>query len=142
MAKNNPYIGFNGKCKDAMTFYQDCFGGELILQTFGESPIASQAPEIMKNKILHSMLSNGDFVLMGTDMTRPGENFSVGSDIAISVNFDKEEEINEVFKKLSKDGEILEELNDSFWGSLFGVVRDKYDKEWMLNYAKEADSSK
>jgi PhnB protein len=138
MAKINPYIGFNGRCKEAMTFYQDCFGGELTLQTFGESPLAEQASENMKNQILHSMLANGDFVLMGTDMSRPDENFTTGSDIAISVNFNKEEEIKKVYDKLSDDGTVLDELKESFWGSLFGVVRDKYEKEWMLNYQKES----
>lgn len=135
MTTINPYLGFDGECREAMTFYQNCFGGELTFQTFGESPIAEQCPARKEGQILHSSLSNGGFLLMGTDMTPP-EGFKSGSEIGLAASFDTEPEIRKVYELLKADGHVIDELKDSFWGSLFGVVRDKFGKEWMLDFDK------
>lgn len=41
----NPYIGFNGRCREAMTFYKECFGGELDLQQVDGSPMEKFWPD-------------------------------------------------------------------------------------------------
>jgi PhnB protein len=38
MATMNPYLTFNGNCKEAMNFYKEIFGRELSMMTAGESP--------------------------------------------------------------------------------------------------------
>src|SRR4051812_4844096 len=68
MKRINSYLTFNGNCRNAMSFYRDCLGGELVLQTIGESPLADQLPETMKRCILHSALTNEALVLLGSDM--------------------------------------------------------------------------
>jgi len=67
MAQLNPYLTFNGNCREAMNFYKECLGGELIFQTIGESPMADRMPEKMKECILHATLSNSAMVIMATD---------------------------------------------------------------------------
>lgn len=47
MTQINSYLTFNGNCREAMNFYKDCLGGELILQTIGESPLAYKMPQLM-----------------------------------------------------------------------------------------------
>lgn len=37
MKEITPYLNFGGNCREAMTFYQRCLGGELTVGTFGES---------------------------------------------------------------------------------------------------------
>lgn len=135
MIQANPYLTFDGNCRDVMTFYQDCFGGELTLQTIAETPIADQCPAGMQDQIMHSMLANDDFLLMATDMTQADE-FIAGNDMAISLNFDNEEEINRCFSTLSGKGAIIDPLEEKSWGALFGVVQDKFGKVWMLNFDK------
>ena len=68
MSKINAYLTFNGNCREAMTFYQECLGGELSLQPIGESPLAKKMPEEMKNSILHATLIRGDLIIMASDM--------------------------------------------------------------------------
>jgi PhnB protein len=68
MAQINSYLTFNGNCREAMTFYKECLGGELMLQTVGGSPLAEQMPPKMKDCILHATLTNGNLILMGSDM--------------------------------------------------------------------------
>lgn len=64
MTKINAYLNFNGDCREAITFYQQCLGGELVLQKISESPRAAQIPSEMGPKILHSSLNKGSLVLM------------------------------------------------------------------------------
>jgi PhnB protein len=58
-----PYLHFSGNCREAMTFYQACLGGELKMQTVGESPMVGQMPPEMHKNILHSSLTTDSFLL-------------------------------------------------------------------------------
>ena len=44
MAQLNAYLHFQDNCRQAMTFYKDCLGGELTLMTVGESPNGVTGP--------------------------------------------------------------------------------------------------
>ena len=72
MTQINAYIGFNGDCRRAMEFYRDCIGGELSVQTIGESTMSEECPADMKNTIVHAALIRGSMVLMATGYGRPG----------------------------------------------------------------------
>lgn len=130
----NPYIGFDGNCREAMTFYKDCLGGELTMQTVDESPMAAQMPE-MKGKIMHSALMKDEkSVLMGSDMTDPGMN-PKGNTISLCINCSDKEEIETFFGKLSVGGKVEHPLKEEFWGT-FGDLTDKFGIRWMLNLDK------
>lgn len=68
MSPINPYLTFGGNCREAMNFYNDVLGGELKLQTIGDSPLVEKMPADMKKYILHSQLTNETLTLMGSDM--------------------------------------------------------------------------
>jgi PhnB protein len=134
--KFNPYIKVNdGKCREAMNFYQSCFGGELSFMTLGESPMAKEtAPEI-HNRIMHATLTkDGVMLFSASDMMR--DMAIIGDNVGISINFESEEEIRNVFEKLKEGGDVFMPLEDVFWGALFGVLTDKYGVEWMLNFQR------
>ena len=135
MTTINPYLGFDGQCREAMAFYKTCFGGELEFQTFGESPMASQCPAGKEGQILHSSLKSEEFLIMATDMTPP-EGFERGSEVSLAVGFDSEEDIRRTYDQLKEEGQVVDDLKNSFWGGLFAVVRDKYGKVWMLEFSK------
>ncbi|MDB5112860.1 MAG: hypothetical protein JWR67_3974 [Mucilaginibacter sp.] len=129
----NPYIGFNGRCQEAMNFYQACFGGELDLQTVDGSPMEQYWPE-GKGKIFHSSLMlNGKPLLMGSDMTGPNGQ-TPGDNIQLAIGCTSEEEINTLFGKLGEGGKVLAPVSKMFWDALFGSVQDQFGINWMLNY--------
>lgn len=133
MAILQPYIRFNdGTCREAMTFYQKCLGGELTFQTVGESPAAKDMPKETHGRIMHATLKTAGIELFASDMMR--DKAVVGDNIALSLNCASEDEITSLFAKLSEGGEVFMPLEKQFWGALFGVVTDKYGVEWMLNY--------
>jgi PhnB protein len=130
----NPYLRFNdGKCREAMNFYKDAIGGELTLQTVGESPMASEMPE-SPEKIMHATLNNGDkAIILASDMMR--DKATIGDHMAVSLNYDTVEEGRKAFDALSKGGEPFMPFEKAFWGDYFGVFTDKYGIEWMINCA-------
>src|SRR6478735_5950008 len=124
MTHINAYLNFNGQCREAMTFYQQCLGGELVMQKISESPMAARVPSEMGAKILHSSLTKENLVLMGSDMM--GNNIVKGNSINLCINCSSTEEVNSFFNNLSSGGKIIEPLHQSFWGATFGVLIDKF----------------
>ncbi len=84
-----------------MKFYQECLGGDLVIQSIGESPMADQLPDWMKSYVLHSTLTTGGVVIMGSDMTNGG--LIHGNNISLLLNCSSEEQIRECFERLSEE---------------------------------------
>ena len=134
MTQINAYLNFNGHTRDAMTFYQQCLGGELVMQKISESPMAAQMPSEMGPKILHSSLTKENLLLMASDMM--GNAIVNGNSIGLCMNCSSTEEINSFFNSLAAGGKIIEPLHQSFWGATFGALTDKFGVNWMFNYSK------
>lgn len=129
----NSYLTFNGDCREAMTFYKDCLGGELTFQTVGESPLSEKMPERMKKVILHATLINDELILMASDMVNE-KGLARGNAVSLMLHCSSEAEIKEVYKKLSQGGQKNHPLAMTFWGALFGDLTDKYGNHWLLHY--------
>lgn len=136
MTQINAYVGFNGRCREAMNFYKDCLGGDLTIQTVAETPAAHQCPASMQDNVMHSALAKDGLLLMATDMV-DRDGFTVGNNIALALNCSSEEEINTFFEKLAEGGRVNEPLKTQFWGGIFGVITDKFGIKWMFNYEKK-----
>lgn len=136
MTQINAYLTFNGNCREAMQFYTDCLGGELYLQTIGESPLSEKMPNQMKEAILHSALTSGSLLLMGTDCV-PEPGLIKGNSVSLALNCNSEEEIRRFYEKLSQGGQATHPLENTFWNALFGALTDRYGINWVLNYTRE-----
>ena len=135
MTQINSYLTFNGNCREAMTFYKKCLGGKLEIQTIGQSPMADQMPLEMKECILHATLTTEGFVIMGSDMT-PETGLVKGNTVSLMLNCSSETDIRMFFDKLSYGGTIKHQLENTFWGALFGDLTDKFGNNWILNFDK------
>jgi PhnB protein len=132
MSRINPYLIFNGNCREAMNFYKECLGGELSLQTVGESLLAEQMPPDLQGAILHSALVNGDLTIMGSDMRT--EQLVDGNTVQTCVHCGSEEELHSFYAGLSDGGRVVHALADMPWGAKLGTIADKYGKLWLLHY--------
>lgn len=131
MARINAYLTFNGNCRQAMTFYQECLGGELTLQTLGDAE--EDIPVELRQVILHAVLVADSLVLMGSDMV--GEKgLQRGNAVSLCLNCTSEEEIRRLYYRLSEGGQATDPLEDTFWGDLFGGLTDQFGNHWILNY--------
>lgn len=142
MAIINPHINFNGNAEEAFQFYKSVFGGEFstIIRFKDLSSDDFQVSEKEAEKVMHIALSIGENTLMGNDvpefMGRINENESRSK---ISVSAKSREEADHLFQGLSAGGSIEVPMNDSPWGSYFGMFRDKFGIEWMVNFELKKD---
>lgn len=136
MSTIHSYLTFNGNCRAAMTFYQQCLGGELVFQTIGESPLSEKMPKKMKDLILQGTLTKGKLALMGSDMV-PESGLIRGNAVSLILNLGSEKEMKSCFKKLSVGGQVTHPLQQNFWGMVFGGLTDQFGNHWLLNYTKE-----
>jgi PhnB protein len=135
LSKITPYLTFNGNCREAMTFYKKCLGGELVFQTIGESPLSEKMPKKMRDCILHCTLINGTSLLMGSDVVS-ANGLIKGNAVSLSLNCNSEKEIRSIYKKLSAGGVATHPLENTFWGTLFGGLIDKFGNNWILSFTK------
>ena len=137
MANINPHINFNGNAEEAFLFYKSVFGGEFssIVRFKELSSPDFPVPEKEADKIMHIALPIGNSILMANDvpeiMGRTNENEN-RSKIVISA--ESKEEADKLFNGLSVGGQIEMPIDDSPWGSYFGMFRDKYGIEWMVQF--------
>jgi PhnB protein len=137
MALINPHINFNGNAEEAFNFYKSVFGGEFAkIMRFKdisspEHPIAEKEA----NKIMHITLPIGKNILMANDvpefMGKVNENENRSK---ISISAESREEADKLFNGLSAGGNIEVPMSDSPWGSYFGMFRDKFGIEWMVDF--------
>lgn len=135
-AQINAYLMFAGNCREAITFYHQCLGGELELKTFKESPLVDDTPEAEHNNVVHSKIENNDIVLMASDGLKKDE-LIMGNTVALSLNCTSDEEIDNYFESLSAGAQIIFPLEKQFWGAKFGMLKDKFGIKWMFNYHPE-----
>lgn len=137
MALINPHINFNGNAEEAFNFYKSVFGGQfakVVRLKDLESPDFPVAPNDA-DKILHIALPIGGNILMGNDVpsflgpVNENENRS-----KISISAASREEADHLFNGLSAGGTVEMPMEDSPWGSYFGMFRDKYGIEWMVDF--------
>ncbi len=137
MAVINLHLNYNGNAEEAFTFYKSVFGGAFskIMRfkdlSSPEFPIAEKEA----NKIMLIALPIGNNVLMANDVpeimgkTNENENRS-----KISICAESREEADKLFYGLSEGGNIEMPITDSPWGSYFGMFRDKFGIEWMVEF--------
>lgn len=132
----NPWINFNGNAEEAFTFYKSIFGGEFtkIIRFKDIANDDFKPSEKEENKIMYIALPIGrGNVLIANDipeiMGKVNENENRSK---ISITSDSKEEANRLFNGLSTGGTIEMPMENSPWGTYFGIFRDKYGIEWTV----------
>ncbi|MBI5531020.1 MAG: VOC family protein [Candidatus Doudnabacteria bacterium] len=134
----NPWVNFNGNAEEAFTFYKSVFGGDFAKVVRFKDLASPEYPVAEKdqNKIMLITLPIGKSnTLMANDvpeiMGQVNENEN-RSKIAIAA--DSKEEAEKLFNGLSAGGQIEVPMSDGPWGSYFGMLRDKYGIEWIIEF--------
>ena len=134
----NPWINFNGNAEEAFTFYKSVFGGGFTKVIRFKDLANSEYPVAEKdqNKIMLITLPIGkNNILMANDvpeiMGHVNENENRSK---ISISTESKEEADRLFNGLSVGGEVEVPMSDGPWGSYFGMFRDKYGIEWIIEF--------
>jgi PhnB protein len=125
-------LTFNGECDAAFTLYQRCLGGTVTFRlTWGDSPMADQAPAEWRAKILHATLTVGGTTLSGGDVL-PGQ-YERPQGFQLQLNVDDAGAAERIFTQLADGGRVTVPLQQTFWALRFGAVVDRFGIPWGIN---------
>jgi PhnB protein len=128
-----PYLFFDGRCEEAITFYREVLGAQLdMLMRFKDSPEppADASAPGSGDKVMHASFRIGDSVLMASDGQSGGQPEFKG--FSLSLNLDDDAEARRVFTALSQGGNVLMPLDKTFFAEAFGMVADRFGVSWMV----------
>jgi PhnB protein len=133
--KVEPYLFFNGRCEEAMAFYQQAIGAEVTIQMrmneAPDPPPPGAIPEGFENKIMHANLRIGDTMLMMSDGNSNMQPTFNGFTLSLSV--DDAAEAERKFTALQQGGgKVTMPLGKTFWSPAFGMLEDKFGVGWMV----------
>ena len=128
------YLTFDGECEDAFAHYKSIFGGDYAMMSrFSDGPPDMGVPKEAGNRIMHVSLPVGDSVLMGSDNVKGmSPDLVKGNNFSISYAPKDRNDADRVFAALSV-GKPFMEMQETFWGSYFGMCTDKFGVQWMIN---------
>ncbi len=127
------YLTFNGNCREAMNFYRDSFGGELYIQTVGESPFSAKMPLQMQDNIVQATLKNKELVIMASDFA-DDDGIRKGNNISLMLNCDSKQYLEQCYERLAEGCIQRQPIEETFWGALFGTLTDRYGNPWLFNF--------
>jgi PhnB protein len=125
-------LAFNGTCQAAFQYYERLFGGEAeFVLTWGESPMAKDAPAEWAEKFLYARLTVGELSINGGDAL-PGT-YVQPSGFHLMVNVDNQAEGERLFQTLAEHGEVQIPFQETFWAAGYGQVKDRFGIPWEIN---------
>lgn len=128
----NVYLMFDGRCRQALTFYAELLGGVLEdMMTYGNSPAADEVPETMHELVIHGAVNLGGRYLMGSDM--PADQYQLPASASVQISYKDPARGEAVFNALAEGGQVEMPFAETFWAYRFGMVRDRFGVQWMIN---------
>jgi PhnB protein len=127
--KMNTYVNFSGSCAEAFRYYEKHLGAKIgMMMTHAQSPEQSRVNPDWKDKVLHGRIAIGDTELMAADIP----NAEPMRSAYLTLGLDSDTEAERVFSALSEGGQVSMPMQETFFASRFGQVRDRFGMNWMI----------
>ena len=131
------YLFFNGRCEEAIDFYQRALGAEVVMLMRNKDSPEPHPPGMLppgsENKVMHATLRIGSSNLMVSDGRCDGK--PVFNGFSLSLDAANEAEAERLFAALGQGGAVQMPLAKTFWSPKFGVVNDRFGVGWMVGVA-------
>jgi len=136
MTTLNPYLFFNGNCEDAFNFYKLVFGKDFKYVRYKDVPQADkQIFHEADDKIMHvSLPISKETILMGCDITEIYKQPVSTNNFSLYTSTESKEEADRLFNELSTNGQIGMSMNQTFWGSYYSILTDKFGITWKITF--------
>lgn len=129
----NTYVNFAGTCAEAFRYYEKHLGGKIeMMMTHGQAPDQSRVNPDWKNLVLHARILLGGAALMGADIPKAEPMRSA----YLTLGVDSDTEAERIFSSLADGGQVLMRMEETFFASRFGQVRDRFGINWMILHEK------
>ena len=125
----NTYVNFPGVCAEAFRYYEQRLGGKiLMMMTHAQSPDQSRVNPDWKDAVLHARIQIGGTELMAADI--PGAEPMRSAYLSLRTDTDAEAE--RIYAALSDGGQVFMALQETFFATRFGQLRDRFGVNWMI----------
>lgn len=130
-----PYLFFDGRCEEAVAFYRDALGAQVIaLMHYSDAPQGeagcSDGSQPPADKVMHAALQVGQTLIMASDGFAAGRPEFKG--VSLSITADDDAQARRLFDALAAGGQVQQPLGPSFFASSFGMVADRFGVSWMV----------
>jgi PhnB protein len=126
-----PYLFFEGRCDEAIAFYQAALGAEVtMLMRFAEAPDQAMTAADNGAKVMHAVLKIGETRILMSDGRCGGKTAFGGFSLSLSVA--DEAEADRVFEALRDGGSVFMPLETTFFAKRFGMLTDRFGVGWMV----------
>ena len=129
------YLFFNGRCEEAIEFYQRALGAEVVMMMRNkeapEKPPPGMLPPGSDDKVMHATLRIGSSNLMLSDGRCDGK--PVFNGFSLSLDAANAAEAQRLFTALGDGGTVQMPLAKTFWSPSFGMVADRFGVGWMVS---------
>lgn len=123
-----PFLMFEGQANEAITLYASVFEDIEVLEheTYGPG---EPGPEGTVKRALFS-LHGQSFLAIDSPVEH---DFGFTPSFSIFVECESEEELRDIFERLSPDGQVMMPIDNYGFSSLFAWTSDRFGVSWQLN---------
>jgi len=131
------YVNFAGRCAEAFRFYEQHLGAKIgMMMTHADAPDQTRVNPEWKHAVLHARLSVGGTELMGADIPAAEPMRSA----YLSLLVDSDAEAERMFSALSDGGDVFMPMQETFFATRFGQLRDRFGINWMILHERPMPS--
>jgi len=125
-------LAFNGQCREALAFYERSLGATIVgLFTFGNSPMAGDAPPGWADKVMHATVALGNTTFTASDV--PPHQYERPQGFSVLLGVGDPADAERVFQALAENGTITWPIQETFWAVRFGALVDQFGIPWSVN---------
>lgn len=126
------YLITDGNGKEAVEFYKDALGAELISMTLFKDNIPD-CPKEHEELLMNAQLKVGNQRIMISD-ENPDFEYKHGYNMNACIIVDKVEDAKKIYEKLSVGARTISmELQETFWSPAYANLEDKYGMMWQIS---------
>src|SRR3954447_22597058 len=128
--KLTTYVNFAGTCAEAFHYYEQNLGAKIgMMMTHGQSPEPTPySTGEQKDAVLHARIAIGGAEIAGADVPKAEPMRSA----YLTLHTESDSEAERIFSALSAGGQLLMPMQETFFASRFGQVRDRFGINWMV----------
>jgi PhnB protein len=136
MPQLNPYLSFDGRCAEAMRFYEKALGGSLApMVNHGDVATECAGPTGSETRVMHARLELPQGAVLMAGDSPAGMPHTPMAGIRLTLTYEKTAEAERAFAALSDGATIEAPMQPSFWAEKFGMLTDRFGTPWILNGA-------
>jgi PhnB protein len=125
------FLNFGGNCEQALRFYEQHLGGKIIMMMRrGEQPDQPVTWPGWESSIQYAIMDLGGTQLMASDV--PPDRFQPMRSAYLTLRVESAADAERIWGLLTDGGQVLMRMEETFFATRFGQLRDRFGTLWMI----------